>query len=349
MPGGVHRLNCKFRHQTGQHQSKQNKRAGPDHPPKVVAAASLFVPALDFCEFERRCKFGVGGNGGFLVPLEAGLPVNFRARSDRERIALFTQGTADESGNRRTFRKTKKITPYLSIQRQGFSSGRKTAADFPAGVQIESLVPEHDVAFDRAGDGDIVRPGAEISIHHAADAHGLREADKVAIDVAGDIHLVGERINIAVDIAINPDVLAGSKEVALDRLAFSDVDRVTLAEFSGRCGRGNRHHHAKAGEQNGQRRATPQVTAECEQAEASHGSQGKYFEQAEHGLPSFPECALKHHQIQQIRAAEAGLFELEFPGLDISRVQGVDAQNRQTKDHAPNPLHVALHPLVKLR
>src|SRR5258707_871187 len=117
MPGGVHRLNCKFRHQTGQHQSKQNKRAGPDHPPKVVAAASLFVFALVFFEFERRWDFGVGTYARFLVSVEAVLPLNFRAESNQQIIALFGKETADESGNRRTFRKTKKITPDLSIQR----------------------------------------------------------------------------------------------------------------------------------------------------------------------------------------------------------------------------------------
>src|SRR2546429_348872 len=84
--------------------------------------------------------------------------------------------------------------------------------------------------------------------------------------------------------------------------------RNSVAEAAGAA----RHQHPEATKKHRQRATAPQIAPECEQPEASHAHHGKNLEQAEHGLPSFPECALKHHQIQQVRTAESGLLELQL-------------------------------------
>src|ERR1700674_6037498 len=127
MAGRVYGLERKFRHQAGQNQAKQNECAGPDPPPKIVAAAACFVLVLNFREFGRRREFGVGCNAGLLLSLEAGLPIDFRARNDGERFALFTYGAADEAGNRGGVRKAKKITPDLPVEGQGLASSCEAA------------------------------------------------------------------------------------------------------------------------------------------------------------------------------------------------------------------------------
>jgi hypothetical protein len=66
-------------------------------------------------------------------------------------------------------------------------------------------------------------------------------------------------------------------------------------------------------------------------------------------LPSFPHCALKNQQAQQVRAAESCLFQLRLPGLDISRIECVDSRCRESENQSPNPLHGAAGPFLKLR
>src|SRR5216684_3891890 len=74
-----------------------------------------------------------------------------------------------------------------------------------------------------------------------------------------------------------------------------------------------------------------------------------YLKKCDHGLPSFPEGALKDQQAQQVRPAKSRLFQLLLPGIDIRCIERVSSRRCQPKDQAPNPLHRFPRALLELR
>ena len=149
--------------------------------------------------------------------------------------------------------------------------------------------------------------------------------------------------------AFHSDSSSGGVEVAVDHLVFRDRQSFLVANLRRRRPLRHRQHRAQPREDQRQRRTAPDSPPEEHRRQSPQRHHRQHFEERDHGLPSFPDFALKNQQAQQVRPTESRLFQLLLPGLDISRIECVGSRRRQSESHSPNPLHRLTRTLLKLR
>ena len=284
-----------------------------------------------------------------MVAFKANRSVHLRARSDNQRMPFLVDAAPHAASYVHFIAIKKYVAAQMPVHRQRATKHGHAAPDFPRGIHRHCIAEPGNVFPQRPGDDRGIPRRAYIAVDRTANPQIPAGADHVSGHVPVDIDIFARRNNIAVHRAFHAHPLTDEINVPLDRFILADRWTLSPAMLRRRNRRRQCQHGAEPREDQRQRRSAPDPPPEqhCSQSRQRHHRQ--HFEEGHHGLPSFPHCALKNQQAQQVRTTESRLFQLMLPRLDISRIKCVDSRCRQAENHSPNPLHGFPGAFLKLR
>src|SRR5213082_1121413 len=241
---GIHRLQRESRHQSKQHQTKENVSGNPDQLPDVVVRVRVIGAVGDFLEVNGRGQLGAVRNLRGFVSFEVYGSADLRRRIDIEFVGPDFRGAADIPADVRLAAHGQNIPLYVPVNAQPSGKRAEASADGGIPVNVDVAAQSHDVSTYFALHGDVSRvsPNASIHLPSHSDLAGPRK--QVSQNMARYFHVSACNYQVAFDGAGDADLSSRSEQVAVNHFVSCNGHAVAFAKLGG--GGLRRQHYRRA-------------------------------------------------------------------------------------------------------